>query len=406
MNNDTAENRAPDQPVRVCLVTDTYWPATGGVEAWVHAHSAHLRKKFQVSIVAHARDNTLSGILSRTVFLKSFSTFQDDYGNRVSCLSPGILGRIVMLPLIFWNFPFVRRFFPKPAFDFLYVFYKAAFFRKLSDAVADADIVHCFSTGYLAACTTDTCRKRNVKFIHSPPVHFNKWGDTPLLLSSYAKADAVLCLSEAFKRDFKKHAFSPAPDILVVPALTIQNTDSRQPYHVPQPPFILFLGRREKHKGLDLLLSAFEECARKATLIVAGPGKKVTPASPSVIDLGEVGGQEKQWLLEHCDIFCVPSADESFGIVYAEAMRCARPVVALDIAPVNEIVVQGETGILVPQGNRAALAEALLKLLLDKRTREEMGRKGCARYNRIYSPSVVLDQIVMMYGKVLAEKHL
>jgi glycosyltransferase involved in cell wall biosynthesis len=393
-----------DPPV-ICLVTDTYWPATGGVEAWVHAHSAHLGEKFQVSIVAHARDNTLSGILSRTVSLKSFPPFQDDYGNRVSSLSPAVLGRIAMVPLILWEFPFVRRFFPKPAFDFLYVFYKAAFFRKLSDAVADADIVHCFSTGYLAACTTDVCRKRSVRLIHSPPVHFNKWGDTPLLLSSYAKADAVLCLSDAFKRDFKKHAPSPAPDILVVPALTIQNADSRQPAPAPQPPFILFLGRREKHKGLGLLLSAFEECAGKATLVVAGPGEKVTRASPSVIDLGTVGGQEKQWLLEHCDIFCVPSADESFGIVYTEAMRCARPVVALDVAPVNEIVVQGETGILVPPDNRAALAEALLKLLSDKHTREEMGRKGCARYNRNYSPSVVLDQIVIMYGKVLAEKH-
>jgi glycosyltransferase involved in cell wall biosynthesis len=388
----------------ICLVTDTYWPATGGVETWVHAHSAHLGKKFRISIIANAKDNSLGKILSRTVLLKAFTPFDDDFGNPVSCLAPSLTGRIIMLPFIIWNFPLIKSLWPKPVFDFLYVFYKLAFFNRLSKAVEKADIVHCFSTGYLAACASDVCRKRGIRLIHSPPVHFDKWGDSPLLLSAYAQADAVLCLSQTLKKEFERRIPARTSFTAVVPALTIEHTKSRRPDHAPQHPFMLFLGRREKHKGLELLLSAFEKCTVKASLVIAGPGAKNVFPSLSCIDLGEVDEPEKQWLLENCDIFCVPSDNESFGIVYTEAMRCARPVVALDVAPVNEIVLNGETGILVPQGNPDALGHALEKLLNDDALRKKVGENGLRRYVEKYSPSVVLEQLIKIYESFLKER--
>ena len=94
------------------------------------------------------------------------------------------------------------------------------------------------------------------------------------------------------------------------------------------------------------------------------------------MDVGEVEEPEKQWLLENCSVFCVPSADESFGIVYTEAMRSTKPVVALDVSPVNEIVINGETGVLVPAGDPSALAAALDKLLGNEALRKKMGEAG------------------------------
>jgi glycosyltransferase involved in cell wall biosynthesis len=411
MNTASGKNRTADMTVRVCLVTDTYWPAKGGVEAWVHAHSAHLGKNFRISIIAHAKDSSLGTLLSRTVLLKAFAPFQDDFGNPVSCLSPSLAGRILMLPFIIWDFPLVKRFWPRQIFDFLYAFYKRAFFNRLSKAVSNADIVHCFSTGHLAACASDVCQKRGIRLIHSPPVHFDKWGDSPLLLSAYARADAVLCLSHVFKKEFARHVRSaPAQSapVIVVPALTIEHTASKLPASAPQQPFILFLGRREKHKGLALLFSAFEKISGKAALVIAGPGTRQASLPSSCVDLGEVGEPEKQWLLENCDIFCVPSMDESFGIVYAEAMRCAKPIVALDVAPVNEIVANSETGILVSRGDddalAGALAQALEKLLGDGLLRKTMGQKGLRRYEETFSPAVVLDQIIKVYENVLKER--
>jgi glycosyltransferase involved in cell wall biosynthesis len=393
-----------NNPPVICLVTDTYWPAKGGIETWAHAYSAHLRKKYAVSIISHARNNSLASMLSRTVLLKSFAPFQDDFGNNVSCLAPSLAGRIAMLPFILWNFPLLKRLWPKPVFDFLYLFYRTAFFSRLLRAVANADIVHCFSTGHLAACVTGVCRKRGIRLIHSPPVHFGKWGDSPLLLSAYAKADAVLCLSRSWKEFFERRAASKPSRVIVIPALTIEHSDSRRPDRAPQQPFVLFLGRREKHKGLELLMTAFEKCSGPASLVIAGPGAKNESRFSSCIDLGEVDEPEKQWLLEHCAVFCVPSEDESFGIVYAEAMRFAKPVVALDVAPVNEIVINGETGILVPPGNRNALAFALEKLLADDPLRNTMGQNGLRRYAEKYSPAVVLEQITKTYERLLKER--
>jgi glycosyltransferase involved in cell wall biosynthesis len=386
----------------ICLVTDTYWPAKGGVEAWVHAHSAHLGNKFRISVIAHAKDNSLGSMLSRTVVLKPFAPFVDDFGNPVSCLAPSPVGRLLMLPYIFWNFPLIKRLWPKQVFDFLYFFYKCAFFNRLSNAAKDADIVHCFSTGHLAACVTDVCRKRGIRLIHSPPVHFGKWGDTPLLLSAYARADAVLCLSQAFKKDFGQRMPFKGPATLVVPALTIETTATRAPRRTPSPPFVLFLGRRERHKGLDMLLSAFEKLLANVTLVIAGPGgNKHASLPPSCMDVGEVEEPEKQWLLENCSVFCVPSADESFGIVYTEAMRSTKPVVALDVSPVNEIVINGETGVLVPAGDPSALAAALDKLLGNEALRKKMGEAGRKRYEEYFSPATVLEKIVNEYEKLL-----
>jgi glycosyltransferase involved in cell wall biosynthesis len=313
-----------------------------------------------------------------------------------------LAGRIAMLPFIIWNFPLIKTLWPKPVFDFLYLFYRVAFSRRLLRAISNADIVHCFSTGHLAACVTGVCRKRGIRLIHSPPVHFGKWGDSRLLLSAYARADRVLCLSRTFKKDFERHNAPGPARITVIPALTIEHSDSRRPDRAPQQPFVLFLGRREKHKGLDLLLSAFKGISgTNAVLVIAGPGDKNPCPPPFSIDLGEVDEGEKQWLLQHCTVFCVPSDNESFGIVYAEAMRFAKPVVALDVAPVNEIVINGETGILVPPGGRGALASALTRLLTDGPLRNTMGYNGLRRYAEKYSPVVVLKQIIREYEKLL-----
>ena len=336
--------------------------------------------------------------------LKPFASFQDDFGNPVSCLAPSLAGRLAMLPFLLWSFPLIKHLWPKAVFDFLYIFYKTAFFSRLSRAVANADVVHCFSTSHLAACVTDVCRKRGIRLIHSPPVHFGKWGDSPLLLSAYGRADAILCLSHMFKTEFERRVPAGTPPVFVIHALTIEDSAGSPPAVEPKRPFVLFLGRRERHKGLDLLLSAFETISGKSTLVMAGPGATRSSLPASCIDLGEVGEGEKQWLLGNCDVFCVPSEDESFGIVYGEAMRYGKPVVALDVAPVNEIVANGETGILVPAGDKRALAAALKRLFTNEKLRKSMGQNGLRRYDEKFAPAVVLNQVLKAYERVLTER--
>jgi glycosyltransferase involved in cell wall biosynthesis len=277
-----------------------------------------------------------------------------------------------------------------------------AFLAKLAGLVKGADIVHCFSTGHLAACAADVCKRLGLRLIQSPPVHFDRWGDSPLLLRSYAAADAIVCLSRSFQGEFERRFIGAHGPLYVVPALVGEGpsaTAAERPDGLTGAPFILFLGRRERHKGLDLLRSAVASMPSRPLLVAAGPGETVS--RHGIIDLGEVSDAQKQWLLEHCDLLCVPSADESFGIVYLEAMRHGRPVVALDVAPVNEIVANNETGLLVPPRDEKALAGALEKLLSDGSLRERMGRKGKERYKEFFAPGIVAEKIMKVYKNIV-----
>jgi len=386
-----------DTRKKLYLITDAYWPVTGGVESWVHAHSVHLAKQFRVTILTHDVSGNLNSLLSKTVFLRPFPRHTDDAGNDVIPLSPSLFGRIIMLPFLLWSLPFAKKLLAKPLFDFLYIFYKTAYFSTIYKLTGNADIVHCFSTGYLAACTSDVCARRKIKLVQSPAVHFGKWGDSPLLLRSYAKADVVTCLSNSAQQKFENLLPKSRSKIVTIPALTINTDMVIDTVTQPKSPVILFLGRREKHKGLDLLCCAMERLLQPATLVIAGP----TTASPkyhkSIVDLGAVSESQKQSLLANCALLSVPSSDESFGIVYIEAMRYAKPVVALNIAPVNEIVVHNETGLLVPPDDPAALGEAIDALLADQKLRETLGANGRKRYEENFSPEIVMEQILLLY---------
>ncbi len=109
--------------------------------------------------------------------------------------------------------------------------------------------------------------------------------------------------------------------------------------------------------------------------------------------LGEVSGDEDV-LREYAaaDVFCLPSLQEGFGIVFLEAMAAGLPVVALDLAATPEIV--GDAGVLLPpSGNGESLADALVNLLKNKELREELGRCGIERAAS-YSWRAVADRFI------------
>jgi glycosyltransferase involved in cell wall biosynthesis len=382
----------------ICLVADCYWPSIGGIERWAHSITLFLSKQYEVIVIAHSPNAPFSPFSLQFVFGKPFQSYSDEAGNQVTPLKPSFIGRLLLPALLAWNLPLVRRLFPKRLFDSLYVIYKCAYIRYLLHMFGDVDLVHCFSTGYLGMCAAEACQRKKIPFIHSPAVHFNKWGDSPLLLQSYARANAIICLSESFKIEFNRRVPNTKVPIFVIPAPVFRSHDEKQPDFSVNAPFILFLGRRENHKGLLLLLSAFKKLSHKPTLIIAGPGSPlVGPIDACVVDAGVVDEPVKNWLLNRCAIFCLPSVDESFGIVYVEAMMHKKPIVACDVAPVNEIVMNNRTGILVPPGRDDLLAQALDRLLSDPEKRRIMGDKGYQRYCELYEGNKVMERIIEVY---------
>lgn len=110
-------------------------------------------------------------------------------------------------------------------------------------------------------------------------------------------------------------------------------------------------------------------------------------------------------LLALGDLFVLPSLGEHFGRVLIEAMAMAKAVVATDTGGVPEIVVPGETGLLVPPGDAKAMAEAVLTLLEDPDRAGQMGRAGRRRAQAEFSLSRHVEAVEALYSHVLGIGH-
>ncbi|HWB70908.1 MAG TPA: glycosyltransferase family 4 protein [Egibacteraceae bacterium] len=164
----------------------------------------------------------------------------------------------------------------------------------------------------------------------------------------------------------------------------------------PQRPLLLFVGRLEPRKGLDVLVRAFlrlRGAHPRVRLCVVGEGperrrcQEMVPPSlrPDVLFVGAVAEAEKPRYHASADVFVAPNTGgESFGVVLLEAMAAGLPVVASDIPGFRVVAKDGRQGRLVPPGDAFALAEAAGTLLTNERLRRAMaaeGRRSVADYD-------------------------
>ncbi len=178
---------------------------------------------------------------------------------------------------------------------------------------------------------------------------------------------------------------------------------------------ILFLGRLEKRKGLKYLLRAFARLKSEypnIRLIVAGEGsvRRHYEASvrraglADVVFTGYVSEEEKVRLLHTADIFCAPAtANESFGIVLAEAMAAGTPIVATDLEGYASVVRHEREGLLVRPRDERALQKALARLIDNPALRDEMAARAQVRV-REFDWASVSRRILAYYASLIEER--
>lgn len=165
-------------------------------------------------------------------------------------------------------------------------------------------------------------------------------------------------------------------------------------------PRILFVGRPDPRKGLDVLVRAFERLGGGATLELVGVAPGEVELRPGVVAHGRVSEEDRIRLLGEADVLCAPSlGGESFGIVLVEGMASGLPVVASSIPGYRAVLPPG-AGRLVPPGDDRVLAEALAELVGDPELRARLGAAGRREAAR-YDWARVADELVAIYGEVL-----
>jgi glycosyltransferase involved in cell wall biosynthesis len=176
---------------------------------------------------------------------------------------------------------------------------------------------------------------------------------------------------------------------------------------LPADDFLLFVGAFGSYKGVDVLLRAYAGLQDAPPLVIIGYETTEYPVAttdlpPNVTVLKNWPHHAVMAAWRRCLLGLVPSIwAEPFGLVALEAMASGRPVIASRIGGLTDIVVDGETGLLVPPGDTDALRGAMARLLADPALRQRFGNAGRQRVAR-FQAATVIPQIERVYDGLLA----
>jgi len=319
----------------------------------------------------------------------------------------------------------------------------------MTGSVRDADIVHCH-TWYtlLAGCL--------VKQIFGIPLaitthslepqrpwkeeqlgaayHASTWIEK----TAYENADGVIAVSESMKKAVHDAYRVPSEKIRVIPnGIDVdQYKPMRDPARLtnhwinPDKPYLLFVGRITRQKGLIHFVNAIKWLDRGIQVVLCAGAPDTEEIAKEIAERVEearskteneivwidqwVPREDLVYLFSHASVFVCPSIYEPFGIINLEAMACETPVVASAVGGIPEVVVHGETGLLVPfdpidsnhfepkdpeQFSRD-LAAAVNSLLRSPERMRAMGLKSRKRVEKYFSWESVAQQTLKFYREL------
>ena len=309
----------------------------------------------------------------------------------------------------------------------------------MASAIERTDIIHCHTwyshwAGFLAKQLTEA---KLVLTAHSLEPH-RPWKEEQLgqayhvsswiERTAYENADAIIAVSPQMKDDVIQTYGVREDRIHVIPNgidldeyRSTCNESLVESYGIdPNIPYVLFVGRITRQKGIIHLLDAVPHLDA-GTQVVFAAGAADTPEIETemiqkVDALKKDGNHPIVWIQEmihpselsvlysHAQVFACPSVYEPFGIINLEAMACETAVVASNVGGIPTVVVHGETGLLVdPEGDDfpQRLGESINQLMRDPVWSQEMGRKGRVRVENQFSWETIAEKTINLYRSIL-----
>lgn len=309
---------------------------------------------------------------------------------------------------------------------------------EIANAVAAADVVHSHTwyANLAGQLTSLMLKVPHVLTAHSlEPLRpwkeeqlgggyrVSSWAER----AAYAEAAAVIAVSHGMRTDVLRcYPFVDPARVHVVHNgvdtqlyRKVESVGALQRHGVdPDKPYVLFVGRIARQKGISHLLAAAQlfDPDIPIVLCAASPdtpelGAEVAAAVTKLAkrrgDVHWIDGQLSKpdviEFLSHCLLFACPSIYEPLGIVNLEAMACSAPVVASAVGGIPEVVVDGETGVLVPydptepRAFEHAFADAVNRVAADRRVAEAMGARGRARAVESFGWEAIARETIGVY---------
>jgi len=251
-------------------------------------------------------------------------------------------------------------------------------------------------------------------------------------------ADAIIAVSKETKEDVLKYFDVDEKKIKVIynginlqEYVVTEDRSALDAYGIDRSkPYVLFVGRITRQKGIIHLVNAIKYIDSETQIVLCAGApdtpeiakemensvKEVKKTRNNVIWIDKmVSKKEVIQLYSHADVFCCPSIYEPFGIINIEAMACKTAVVASAVGGIKEVVVHGETGLLVPleQQHEAPfepvdpdkfsrdLAEGINKLIRNKELRDIMAVKGRKRVEDFFDWTAIAKQVEALYKSLI-----
>jgi len=234
----------------------------------------------------------------------------------------------------------------------------------------------------------------------------------------YRQSVPIICVSEAIQNQLMQDGGDPSKLYLIYNGM-----DTGKVHHGPNPlskkyrgkTLILGVGNLKYTKGFDLFIRAFArltQAYQNLQGVIVGDGQAREKLQALISQLGVadalklIGAKPPVATMAYmamCDIFCLPSWSEGFGIVYLEAMAHGKPIIAVEGQGISQIISRHKTGILVPPKNELAVTKALQCLLNRPTLRFEMGQRGRALVHHEFTWKHCALNHIKLYKKLLSK---
>lgn len=384
-----------------------YPPAIGGAQLLMHQLACQFNTRHAVQVLTHWDTQRTDWLLGTT--LKAPRTAK-------AYTIDGVAVQRINLPRearrYLW--PWVLAYYPLQGLALQHI--AAALVAELMPWTANADVIHNCRIGRegLSYASFKLARQKDIPFVFTP-VHHPRWGGWlhRYYHRLYREADAVIALTEVERQTLiqlgaiEQRVFVTGTGPIL--AATHDPERFRSRYQLGEAPVLLFLAQKHPYKGIATLLRAAPLVWQKspeARFLFIGPRTSYSRHlfanvhDPRIVELDAVNLQEKTDALAACDVFCLPSTQESFGAVFAEAWSLGKPVVGCDIPPVRALIDEGTNGFLVPP-QPGPLAERLIYLLEQPALRVSLGQHGYDKVQDRYTWPRLAEQTEAVYERVL-----
>jgi glycosyltransferase involved in cell wall biosynthesis len=286
---------------------------------------------------------------------------------------------------------------------------------RLEAAAGKPSLVHLTRIGreFIARASLDFARKRGIPFVLTPN-HHPRWRGRLYAEYDriYRESDAILVYTNAEKQTLVEDKGVAAERVHVTgvgPVLADEYSVEafRERYKIPEP-FVLYLGQQYKYKGIEALVKAAPIVWKdhpKMKFVFIGPHTNdsrplfETVHDPRIVNLGAIDPVMKTSALAGCELLCLPSMQESFGGVYAEAWCYRKAVVGGRIPPIADVVDDGVNGLLSSQ-DPEELAGKITRLLGDPELCARMGEAGWTKVQENYTWERLAAKTLAVYESV------